>query len=116
LSANGYDIFNRKNKVELSARPNTKVLLGMNYDLKNTTFNNTYCEVTWQHATDIKDQTFAGKVITDLGIAYKFTSTLSANVMVNNLLNVYPDLDTKGDVVTDLEVVLNMHGSEPIRF
>jgi iron complex outermembrane receptor protein len=42
-------------------------------------------------------------VITDLGIAYKFTSTLSANVMVNNLLNVYPDLlDTKGDVVTDL--------------
>jgi iron complex outermembrane receptor protein len=30
-------------------------------------------------------------VITDLGIAYKFTSTLSANVMVNNLLNVYPD-------------------------
>jgi iron complex outermembrane receptor protein len=36
-------------------------------------------------------QTFAGK-ITDLGIAYKFTSTLSANVMVNNLLNVYPDL------------------------
>jgi hypothetical protein len=41
--------------------------------------------VTWQHATDgyRKDQTFAGK-ITDLGIAY-FTS-LSANVMVNNLL------------------------------
>jgi iron complex outermembrane receptor protein len=60
--------------------------------------------VVQQHATDIaKDQTFAGKVITDLGIAYKFTSTLSANVMVNNLLNVYPDLlDTKGDVVTDL--------------
>jgi hypothetical protein len=37
--------------------------------------------------------------------------------MVNNLLNVYPDLlDTKRDVVTDLEVVLNMHGSEPIWF
>jgi iron complex outermembrane receptor protein len=54
-----------------------------------------------------KRPNFAGKVITDLGIAYKFTSTLSANVMVNNLLNVYPDLlDTKGDVVTDLEVVL----------
>jgi iron complex outermembrane receptor protein len=108
LSANGYDIFNRKEQGRiLSARPNTKVLLGMNYDLNKTTFifNNTYFgEVTWQHASDIaKDQTFAGKVITDLGIAYKFTSTLSANVMVNNLLNVYPDLlDTKGDVVTDL--------------
>jgi iron complex outermembrane receptor protein len=108
LSANGYDIFNRKEQGRiLSARPNTKVLLGMNYDLNKTTFifNNTYFgEVTWQHATDVaKDQTFAGKVITDLGVAYNFTSTLSANVMVNNLLNVYPDLlDTKGDVVTDL--------------
>jgi hypothetical protein len=35
LSANGYDIFNRKEQGRiLSARPNTKVLLGMNYDLK----------------------------------------------------------------------------------
>jgi iron complex outermembrane receptor protein len=33
LSANGYDIFNRKEQGR-SARPNTKVLLGMNYDLK----------------------------------------------------------------------------------
>jgi iron complex outermembrane receptor protein len=61
LSANGYDIFNRKEQGRiLSARPNTKVLLGMNYDLKNNFhFNNTYFgEVTWQHATDIaKDQT-----------------------------------------------------------
>jgi iron complex outermembrane receptor protein len=46
---------------------------------------------------DIARINFCRKVITDLGIAYKFTSTLSANVMVNNLLNVYPDLlDTKG--------------------
>jgi iron complex outermembrane receptor protein len=53
----------------------------------NFHFNNTYFgEVTWQHATDIKRPNFAGKVITDLGIAYKFTSTLSANVMVNNYL------------------------------
>jgi iron complex outermembrane receptor protein len=81
--------------------------LGTNYDLKKASviFNNTYFgEVSWQHATDIsKDQTFAGKVITDLGVAYKFTSTISANVMVNNLFNIYPDaIDTKGDVVTDL--------------
>ncbi|NGY37170.1 TonB-dependent receptor [Flavobacterium sp. XN-5] len=108
LKANGYDIFNRKEQGRiLSARPNTKVLLGANYDLNKTTFifNNTYFgEVSWQHATDVsKDQTFAGKVITDLGVAYKFTSTLSANVMVNNLFNVYPDqLDPKGDVATDL--------------
>ncbi|MBC5838101.1 TonB-dependent receptor [Flavobacterium muglaense] len=108
LKANGYDIFNRKEQGRiLSARPNTKVLLGTNYDLKKASiiFNNTYFgDVTWQHATDpTKDQTFSGKIITDLGVAYKFTSTISGNVMVNNLFNVYPDqIDTKGDVVTDL--------------
>ena len=67
--------------------------------------NNTYFgEVTWQHAKDpAKDQTFSGKVLTDFGVAYKITNTISANVMVNNLFNVYPDvIDTKGDVVTDL--------------
>jgi iron complex outermembrane receptor protein len=108
LKANGYDIFNRKEQSRiLSARPNTKVLLGTNYDLNKVSFilNNTYFgEVAWQHATDVsKDQTFAGKIVTDFGLSYKFTSTLSANVMVNNLFDVYPDqLDTKGDVVTDL--------------
>jgi len=68
-------------------------------------FNNTcFGEVTWQHATDVsKDQSFTGKVITDLGLACKFSSTISANLMVNNLFNVYPDkINTKGDVVTDL--------------
>ncbi|MBE0391867.1 TonB-dependent receptor [Flavobacterium sp. PL002] len=108
LKANGYDIFDRKEQARiLSARPNTKVLLGANYDFKKATFilNNTYFgEVTWQHATDPgKDQTFSGKILTDLGVAYKITNTISANVMVNNLFNVYPDvIDTKGDVVTDL--------------
>ncbi|TDE43459.1 TonB-dependent receptor [Flavobacterium rhamnosiphilum] len=108
LKANGYDIFNRKEQGRiLNSRPNTKVLLGINYDINKMSiiFNNNYFgKVTWQHATDMsKDQTFAGKVITDLGISYKFTSTISANVMVNNLLNVYPDkLDPKGDVATDL--------------
>ncbi|MFV8347518.1 TonB-dependent receptor [Flavobacterium sp. ZB4P13] len=108
LKANGYDIFNRKEQGRiLNSRPNTKVLLGINYDINKMSiiFNNNYFgKVTWQHATDMsKDQTFAGKVITDLGLSYKFTSTISANVMVNNLFDVYPDkLDTKGDVVTDL--------------
>ena len=108
LKANGYDIFNRKEQGRiLSARPNTKVLLGVNYDFKRTSFilNNTYFgEVTWQHATDVaKDQTFAGKFITDLGVSYKFSKVISGNVMVNNLFNIYPDkLDPKEDIVTDL--------------
>ena len=108
LKENGYDIFDRKEQSRiLSSRPNTKVLFGANYDFKKATFilNNTYFgEVTWQHATDPgKDQTFSGKILTDFGVAYKITNTISANVMVNNLFNVYPDvIDTKGDVVTDL--------------
>lgn len=108
LDTNGYDIFNRKEQSRiLSARPNTKILLGFDYDLNKWTFalNNTYFgEVTWQHASDAdKDQTFAGKVITDLILGYSFSDKISASLMVNNLLNVYPDeIDTKGDVVTDL--------------
>ncbi|AWG23142.1 TonB-dependent receptor [Flavobacterium faecale] len=108
LKANGYDIFNRKEQGRiLNARPNTKVLFGMNYDINKLSviMNNTYFgSVNWQHATDpTKDQKFSGKVITDFGFSYKFTSTIAANVMVNNLFNVYPDeIDPKGDVVTNL--------------
>jgi iron complex outermembrane receptor protein len=44
-----------------------------------------------------KRPNFAGKVITDLGIAYKFTSTLLCQCDGKQLINVYPDLlDTKG--------------------
>ncbi|MBU2938325.1 TonB-dependent receptor [Lacinutrix sp. C3R15] len=108
LEDNGYDIFNRKEQSRiLSARPKTKVLLGFDYEINkwNLALNNTYFgEVTWQHATDEdKDQTFAGKVITDVIFGYEFSDRLSASVSVSNLLDVYPDeIETGGDVVTDL--------------
>ncbi|WP_299433738.1 TonB-dependent receptor [uncultured Maribacter sp.] len=108
LAQNGYDIFNRKEESRItSSRPKSKVLLGLDYNLNDlmVSLNNTYFgEVTWQHATTpANDQTFAGKVITDLIINYNFSEKISANIGVNNLLNVYPDeIDTKGDVVTDL--------------
>ncbi len=108
LASNGYDIFNRKEQSRiLSARPDSKILLGFDYKKNKlgVNFNNTYFgSVTWQHATDpAKDQTFKGKVLTDLGFSYTFSKKISANLMINNLLNVYPDeIDTKGDVVTDL--------------
>lgn len=108
LAANGYDIFNRKEQSRIiSARPKSKILLGFDYDIAKWNFilNNTYFgEVTWQHASDAsKDQTFSGKVITDLIINYEFCKNFSANASVSNLLDVYPDeIDTKGDVVTDL--------------
>jgi len=108
LEANGYEIFNRKEQSRIiSARPKSKVLLGLSYDISkwNIGLNNTYFgEVTWQHATDpSKDQTFGGKVITDLFVNYEFSDKFSARVSANNLLDVYPDeIDTKGDFVTDL--------------
>lgn len=101
-------IFNRKEQSRIiSARPNTKFLFGANYKLNKFTanLNNTYFgEVTWQHAVDAgKDQTFGGKVVTDLSFGYEFSDVISFTAQVNNLFDVYPDqIDTKGDVVTDL--------------
>ncbi len=108
LAANGYDIFNRKEQSRIiSARPKSKILFGLDYNINKWDFilNNTYFgEVTWQHAsTPANDQTFSGKVITDLIINYEFSDKFSANLSASNLLDVYPDeIDTKGDVVTDL--------------
>ena len=108
LAENGYDIFNRKEQARITdSRPKTKILLGFDYKLNDFSaqLNNTYFgEVTWQHGSDAsKDQTFAGKVVTDINFNYAFSEKLSVNLAVNNLLNVYPDvIDTKGDVVTDL--------------
>lgn len=102
------NLFDRKEQSRiLTARPNNKIILGLNYDLGgfSATLNNTrFGEVTWQHAADpSKDQTFSAKVITDLTLAYRFTDRIGLGLAVNNLLNVYPDeINTKGDVITDL--------------
>jgi iron complex outermembrane receptor protein len=102
------NIFNRKEQSRIiSARPNTKFLFGGTYEIGkfNAALNNTFFgEVTWQHATDpYKDQTFTGKVVTDVSFGYEFSDFVSLNVTVNNLFDVFPDeIDTRGDVVTDL--------------
>lgn len=108
LADSGYEIFNRKEQSRIiSARPRSKVLLGFNYELGQWQFglNNTYFgEVTWQHATNPEnDQTFAGKIITDLNLGLDVNDKIHIYLAANNLLNVYPDeIDTNGDVVTDL--------------
>lgn len=108
LADNGYSIFNRKEASRIeSARPKIKATLGASYETEKygVTLNNTYFgEVTWRHATDpAKDQTFGGKVLTDVVFNYNISEVVKFNFIVNNLLNVYPDeIDNKGDVVTDL--------------
>ena len=108
LANNGYEIFDRKEQSRIiSARPRSKILLGLTYDISDftITLNNTYFgEVTWQHATDPNnDQTFSGKVITDLNVNYAFTEKISAFLGANNLFNIFPDeIDPKGDVGTNV--------------
>ncbi len=104
----GYDIFNRKEQSRVTtARPNFKLLLGANVGFGNfkATLNNTYFgEVTWQHASnEAMDQTFGGRIVTDLILGYDVSESFNIGIKANNLLNVYPDvIDTKGDFVTDL--------------
>lgn len=101
-------IFNRKEQSRIiSARPSSKFLFGADYKINKFSagLNNTYFgEVTWQHATDpSKDQTFSGKVITDLSFGYEFSEVVSFTAQVNNLFDIYPDeVEAKGDVTTDL--------------
>lgn len=124
LADNGYEIFNRKEQSRITtSRPRTKVLAGLDFKAGkwNVIVNNTYFgEVTWQHfdnglngvdlgngplPTDDAafDQTFGGKVLTDLIVEYAFTENLKANVSASNLFNVFPDeIETQGDFVTDL--------------
>ncbi|NOR26941.1 MAG: TonB-dependent receptor plug domain-containing protein [Lutibacter sp.] len=108
LADNDYDIFNRKEQARITdSRPKTKLMLGFDYELDkfSAQLNNTYFgEVTWQHASDpANDQTFGGKVVTDLNFGYNLSEKVAVSLSVNNLLNVYPDaIETNGDFVTDL--------------
>ena len=108
LSRDGIDIFDRKEQSRvLSARPNQKIILGASYDmdpfivgLTGTNFG----EVTWQHASDASlDQTFSAKFLLDLNVNYRITKGVGISLLVNNLLDTYPDeIETGGDFVTDL--------------
>ncbi|MCP5064423.1 MAG: TonB-dependent receptor [Ignavibacteriae bacterium] len=108
LEADGVDIFDRKEQSRLlTARPRTKIVLGASYDLaplKVGLSGTHFGDVTWQHASDPNmDQTFAAKIIFDLNASYPLSKEITLSVMVNNLLDTYPDeIDTKGDSVTDL--------------
>ena len=104
----GNQLFDRKevSRIE-SARPATKVMLQLSYNIKNfgININNTHFgEVTWRHASDpSKDQTFSSKLLTDLCINYSLLENLSLSLGANNIFDIYPDkLDAKGDVVTNL--------------
>lgn len=99
---NDIDIFGREEVGRLeSARPNFKASLGASYTTGGfkVNFNNTYFgEVTETHPSDMAlDQVFSGKVLTDLILSYEVNEKVNLNLVVNNLLNVYPDELAGGD-------------------
>jgi len=104
----GIEIFNREEKARVtSARPDLKFNFGMNLTMKdfNASLNNTYFgAVTWQHpSNETLDQTFTGKVLTDLILGYRISEKIRINITANNILNVYPDvIEAQGDLDTDL--------------
>ncbi len=126
IEESGADIFDRKEQSRLvSARPADKLIFGFNYSVSslNISLNNTrFGEVIWRHANngingapvgpngatlppndEDYDQTFSAKLITDLNLNYEFNKSLSFNLSVNNLADIYPDeIDTKGDMITNL--------------
>ncbi len=108
IAAAGVDLFDRKEQSRLtSARPGDKVILGLAYERGSwkATINNTkFGEVKWQHGSDpSKDQVFSSKVLTDVNVEYTVNDKVTLGISANNLFDVFPDeIDTKGDVVTDL--------------
>ncbi len=108
IRQSGNVIFNRKEQSRVeTARPNDKVALSLQYNISDWNFivsNTRFGEVRWRHASDPeKDQVFAAKVLTDVRIGYRYSEAVRLWLNVNNVFDVYPDeIDTKGDVVTDL--------------
>ncbi len=87
--------FDRTSQIFLeSAVPRTKVNLTFDYSVNNLSIflRNVYFGAV-DEATNVEmnGQTFAGKVVTDLSLGYKFNKQLSFTLGANNLLDVYPD-------------------------
>ncbi|MEM9835268.1 MAG: TonB-dependent receptor [Bacteroidota bacterium] len=93
--------FDRTSQVFLeTAVPRTKLNLTFNYNLNkfNVFLRNVYFGEV-EEATNNPDnaQTFAGKVITDLSLGYRFSDRLKLTLGANNLLDVYPDLNIEAN-------------------
>ena len=92
----GIEIFNREEEARVTeGRPDLKFSLATYLDLGklSASLNNTYFgEVTWRHpANPDFDQTFSSRVLTDLIVGYDVSDKFQVDLIVNNLLNVYPD-------------------------
>jgi len=90
------------------SRPKYKAIVGIDYsisklylNLNNTLFGPTKFQDLDNGGSQMNNikQVFKPAVVTDLSVGYNFTSKISANVTVNNILNVLPkwDLELTGN-------------------
>lgn len=85
-----------------TSRPNTKWILGANYEVGKFGFslNNTYFgKTTFKQdgmSTDLRTE-FTPRIVTDLGINFNATDKLTLALNVNNLLNVLPEWKFKAE-------------------
>lgn len=85
-----------------TSRPETKWILGANYDIGKFGFNlnNTYFgKTTFKQqgmSTDLRTE-FTPKIVTDLGVNFNATDKLTLSLNINNLLNVLPEWAFKAE-------------------
>ncbi len=74
--------------------PRQKINLTLNYQIKKWSFmlRNTYFGEAYRNGFPFGvEQTFAGKTVTDLSIAYEVNNLINLSLGANNLLDVFPD-------------------------
>ena len=101
IEAAGKSIFDDVQEALLfSSRPEYKVILGIDYNLKKFSFslNNTLFGPTAFHnlgqnadGETIMQVKFNPKVVTDLGVALQLSNSVEFGVNINNLLDVLPE-------------------------
>lgn len=103
VAANGQSIVNATQEaLFFTSRPETKWILGANYDLNKFGFslNNTFFGKTTfkqQGMSDDLRTEFTPKIVTDLGVNYNATNKLTLSLNINNLLNVLPEWAFKAE-------------------
>ena len=103
VEANGQSIVNdTQEALFFTSRPETKWILGANYDIGKFGFNlnNTYFgKTTFKQqgmSADLRTE-FTPKIVTDLGVNYNATEKLTLSLNLNNLLNVLPEWSFKAE-------------------
>jgi iron complex outermembrane recepter protein len=74
--------------------PRQKINLTLNYQIKKWSFmlRNTYFGEAYRNGFPFGvEQTFSGKTVTDLSIAYDVNNIINLSIGANNLLDVFPD-------------------------